>query len=60
MRQKWWVPLILVAVGACGSATGTEPRDPDDDDPGDEPTAPPPETGAAFHLSFDGLDDRVL
>ena len=25
-----------------------------------ERTAPPPETGGSFHLSFDGFDDRVL
>ena len=60
MIRRWWVLLILVALSACASATGTEPLDPDDDSPGDDPTPPPPETGAAFHLSFDGLDDRVL
>ena len=52
MRQAL-VGLILVALGACGAENATDPII-------DERTPPPPETGEAFHLSFDGLDDRVL
>ncbi len=52
MRQAL-VGLILVALGACGAENAADPLT-------DERTPPPPETGEAFHLSFDGLDDRVL
>ncbi len=53
MRQAL-VGLTLVTLGACAAEQATDfPLD-------DDPLPPPPETGQAFHLSFDGLDDRVL
>ena len=61
MRQAL-VGLTLVAMGACAAETGTDPVGSIDSDEGvpAERTAPPAETGESFHLSFDGLDDRVL
>ena len=57
MRQAL-VVLILVTLGACGSEQVTDPAN--DDTRDDERLPPPPETGQAFHLSFDGSNDRVL
>ena len=57
MRQAL-VVLILVNLGACGSEQVTDPAN--DDTRDDERLPPPPETGQAFHLSFDGSNDRVL
>lgn len=48
------VGLTLVTLGACGAEQATDPANDDTLLP------PPPETGQAFHLSFDGSNDRVL
>lgn len=62
MIERAFAGLTLLVLGACGQDTGVAA--PLTDDPGDDPIIerlpPPPETGAAFFLTFDGLDDRVL
>ncbi len=57
MRQAL-VGLTLVTLGACAAEQVTDPAN--DGTRDDERLPPPPETGQAFHLSFDGVDDRVL
>ena len=52
------VGLTLMTLGACGVEQVTDPAN--DDTVDDERLPPPPETGQAFHLSFDGSNDRVL
>ncbi|HBE00457.1 MAG TPA: hypothetical protein DC060_19955, partial [Gemmatimonadetes bacterium] len=60
--RRWAIVLMLGAITSCGSQDAMEPVIDDDDTtpPGFEPGNPPPESGANFHLMFDGVDDRVL
>ena len=61
MMRQALVGLILLALGGCAAETATDPLDPDDGSTvDDDRLPPPPETGQAFHLSFDGSNDRVL
>jgi len=52
--------LMLLAVGACGGPSATDPVTDDDATSAFEPGDPPAESGQDFHLVFDGTDDRVL
>jgi len=58
--RAWAILAMLGAVTACGAQDAMEPSIDDDSTPDFEPGNPPPESGENFHLSFDGMDDRVL
>ena len=59
--RVWAVALMLGAIGACGGQSATDPIiDDETTTPPFDPGDPPPESGEAFHLMFDGVDDRIL
>ena len=59
--RRWVIVPMLWALGACEAQDVMEPVVEDDTAPSDfNPGNPPPESGANFHLMFDGVDDRVL
>jgi hypothetical protein len=58
-HRPWAVALTIALSTACDSGATTEPIVEDETPTPFDPGDPPPESGLAFHLMFDGVDDRV-